>query len=119
MSDQNRDNFYEGPPLSDEQHWHEGSAVEPRADADVPPAAEVDSTAGPYPLPEAIERPHQTPASTAEAPAPQPTRDPSMSRAADRAAAGVPVEDAGYDRSNDGPPPGPLEPRADEIEPES
>jgi hypothetical protein len=73
--------------------------------------------AGPYPLPELVERPH-VPETHATAPV-QPTRDPSLSRAVDRAAAGLAPESAGYDRSIEGPPPGPLEPPVDEEHPAS
>lgn len=54
-----------------------------------------------YPLPEHVERPH-----AARPPgAPQPTLDPSLSRAVDRAAAGSDPHDAGYDPEGYGPAP--------------
>ena len=53
------------------------------------------------PLPEHVERPH-----AARPPgAPQPTLDPSLSRAVDRAAAGSDPRDAGYDPEGYGPAP--------------
>jgi hypothetical protein len=54
-----------------------------------------------YPPPEHVERPH-----AARPPgAPQPTLDPSLSRAVDRAAAGSDPHDAGYDPEGYGPAP--------------
>lgn len=49
----------------------------------------------------------------------EPTRDPSLSRGVDRAAAGLEPADAGYDRSFEGEPAGPLGPDADEVPPDS
>lgn len=128
MVEQNRDNFYEGPPLEDPQTWHEGAVTsddpdefepglplqheraEPVADI-VDPLVDVDvPERGAYPLPEVTERPHEPgdglPPATL-------TRDPSMSRAVDRVAAGVPLAEAGYDRSIEGEAAGPLAPAAD------
>jgi hypothetical protein len=71
-----------------------------------------DQPGGPYPPPSVVERPHASlPPETISA---EPTRDPSLSRAVDRAAAGLQPEAAGYDRSIEGPPPGPLDPAAEE-----
>lgn len=124
MAAQNRDNFYEGPPLEDAQTWHEGAVTrddpdefepgppldhersEPLADVDIPER-------GAYPLPELTERPHEV---SDGFPSTALTRDPSLSRAVDRAAAGAPVDQAGYDRSIEGEAAGPLEP---EAQPES
>jgi hypothetical protein len=72
---------------------------------------------GPYPMPTVVERPH-----TAQRPqtfSAEPNRDPSLSRAVDRAAVGLTPEDAGYDRSIEGPAPGPLDPEAHEDAPDS
>ena len=124
MANQNRDDFYEGPPLADEEHWHDGAIVEARSaepkaereaehEAETATATDALLPAGsPYSLPEEVEHPHRTPLTSAKRVPPQPTRDPSLSRAVDRAAAGAPVEEAGYDRSAEGPPPGPLDPDA-------
>ena len=73
--------------------------------------------AGPYPLPEVIERPAaaQSPAEAAA----QPMADPSLSRAVDRIAAGLDPEAAGYDVSSLGPAPGPLDPPAEEEDPDA
>jgi hypothetical protein len=79
------DDFYEGPPLEDSDRWHEGSVVEPREEAGD------------------------------DLPAEQVTRDPSLSRAVDRQAAGLEPEAEGYDRSIEGSPPGPLAPPANET----
>lgn len=81
MSEQNRDDFYEGPPVEDAERWHEGAIFEPEKAAQPSPGAAV-----------------------------QPTPDPSLSRAVDRADAGLAPDDAGYDRSNEGPAAGPLDP---------
>lgn len=72
---------------------------------------------GPYPLPNVVERPHisERPATFSG----EPTRDPSLSRAVDRATAGLDAESAGYDRTIEGPPPGPLDPQADEEPPDA
>lgn len=86
------------------------TAKDPLLDVPEPPG-------GPYPPHSMIERPHAIPASTTIPP--QPTRDPSLSRAVDRAASGLTPTDAGYDRSNDGPPPGPLDPPVEEEQPDS
>jgi hypothetical protein len=126
MREQNRDDFYEGPPLEDEQTWHDGAIVggppneadstgmqgEPRSR----PLVEVEvPEIGAYPLPRVIERPHST--DNSMAPGGPLVRDTSGSRAVDREALGVPVEDAGYDRSIEGESPGPLAPRADAAPP--
>ena len=80
--------------------------------ADVP-----EREGGPYPMPDVTERPHtaQTPATASG----EPMRDPSLSRAVDREAAGLSPEAAGYDRTMEGPPPGPLDPEADEESPDA
>lgn len=119
MDEQNRDNFYEGPPLEEEERWHEGAlydergrrheAAKPLADVDLPEG-------GVYPPQDLIEHPH-VPA--AGLPPNALTRDPSHSRAVDRAADGLEPEAAGYDRTIEGPPPGPLEPDAEEAPPDS
>jgi hypothetical protein len=49
------------------------------------------------------------------APSNEPVRDPSLSRAVDRAAAGLEPADAGYDRAFEGEPAGPLGPAEDEV----
>lgn len=124
MGEQNRDDFYEGPPLQDERTWHEGAVTstdrdrnddddeyqpgppldhqpsEPLVDVEIPER-------GAYPRQEIIERPHRP---SNGLPPTALTRDPSMSRAVDRAANDLPVEQAGYDRSMEGARPGPLVP---------
>lgn len=83
-------------------------------------AAEVDvamPAGGPYPMPDVVERPHIT-----QAPGTfsgEPNRDPSLSRAVDRASAGLTPEAAGYDRSSEGPAPGPLDPDGDAEGPDN
>ena len=63
--------------------------------------AEGRPSATTYPPPEVVERPHE-----ARPPgAPQPTLDPSLSRAVDRIAAGHDPHDAGYDPDGYGPAP--------------
>lgn len=74
-------------------------------------AADVEMPeAGPYPLPEVVERPFA--AAPPGAMPGQPTPDPSLSRAVDRAAAGIDASADGFDRAAEGPPPGPLGPDA-------
>ena len=109
MDEQNRDHFYEGPPLEEEERWHDNAVI---GRTDTPPGAgglrerQLDEVeipeGGVYPMPSEIERTHAParglkPASL--------SRDPSYSRAVDRAEEGVPVEGAGYDRSIEGPSP--------------
>ncbi|MDP8905061.1 MAG: hypothetical protein M3N29_07070 [Chloroflexota bacterium] len=93
-----------------------GNAGPGLARSDIDADIEIDEPpAGPYGLPSVIERTHR-----AEPPGTmprQPTRDPSLSRAVDRAAAGIGVEEAGYDRAAEGPAPGPLEPDAEQEPP--
>jgi hypothetical protein len=72
--------------------------------------------AGPYPLPDQVERPFRAQPPAAPTPA---TADPSLSRAVDRAAAGLDPAAAGYDRSAEGPTPGPLGPAVDEEDPDA
>lgn len=119
MDEQNRDHFYEGPPLEEEETWHDNPVVEEsgtRGGARKPPAGSLDEVelpeGGVYPPQDMIERPHAPerglkPASL--------SRDPSYSRAVDRAEEGLPVEEAGYDRSIEGPSPGPLDADADQV----
>lgn len=85
-----KDDFYEGPPLDEPERWHDGAVFEPSGDA--APAEQA-------PTEPVIER------------SAEPTADPSLSRAVDRAAAGAPLEEAGYDRAGEGPAAGPLEPK--------
>ena len=85
-----------GPALSD-----------PTVDVELEPEVD-DALGGPYPLPSVIERPHTA---TAPGSAPhQPTRDPSLSRAVDREAAGLDPAAAGFDRSGESSADGPLDP---------
>lgn len=110
MSEQNRDDFYEGPELDEQETWHEGAVISEDPDEFEPgpplshersePLAEVEiPERGAYPLPEVTERPHEVGDSVS--PGGSLTRDPSLSRAADRAAAGAPLEDAGYERADE------------------
>jgi hypothetical protein len=70
-------------------------SVDPELPADERPSATT------YPPPEVMERPHAArPPGT-----PQPTLDPSLSRAVDRVAAGQDPHDAGYDPEGYGPAP--------------
>lgn len=126
MREQNRDDFYEGPPLEDERDWHDGAVIrDPRDHHLSRPSPEPDPTApltdvdiperGAYPLPNVVERPHE--ASDGMPPTGPLTRDPSLSRAADRAARGAPISAAGYDPSIGGEAPGPLGPTADQAPP--
>jgi hypothetical protein len=119
MDEQNRDHFYEGPPLEEEKTWHDNPAVETtdtRGGARRPPGGTLDDVdlpeGGVYPPQAMIERPHAParglkPASL--------SRDPSYSRAVDRAEDGLPVEGAGYDRSIEGASPGPLDADAEQV----
>jgi hypothetical protein len=115
---QNRDDFYGGPPLEDPEHWHDGAVVDAgpvdRTAAAAPndalnvPLVDVDTPerAG-YPLRNRVERPYRAESGLPQG---QLTRDTSLSRAVDRAASDAPVLEAGYDRSIEGEPPGPLAP---------
>jgi hypothetical protein len=88
-----------------------GNAGQSVGDARATVAVDVDMPeGGPYPLPDVVERPFaaQPPGAVR-----QPTVDPSLSRAVDRAAAGLDPAAQGYDRSNEGPAPGPLDPDAE------
>ncbi len=100
------------PPPEDlrDTHGNAGPAIGDARQAELPDVP--DQPGGPYPPPNVVERPHTSQPS--EALSSEPTRDPSLSRAVDRAAAGLQPEAAGYDRSMEGPPPGPLDPAADE-----
>ncbi|HUG47883.1 MAG TPA: hypothetical protein VMP67_05665 [Candidatus Limnocylindria bacterium] len=100
------------PPPEDlrDEYGNAGPAV-----GDAVPAGVIDvreAPGGPYPAPNVVERPHT--AQTPETFSGEPTRDPSFSRAVDRAAAGLATDSAGYDRSMEGPPPGPLDPDVEE-----
>jgi hypothetical protein len=123
MSDRRSTEWYGPDPGHDGGH---GPAIEQSGQDEEPVVTPEDvrntldvpePPGGPYPPHSAIERPHAIPAPTT-IPI-QPTRDPSLSRAVDRAASGLAPEDAGYDRSNDGPAPGPLDPPVGEERPDS
>lgn len=94
-----------GPALSD-----------PTVPVDLEPEVE-DAVGGPYPLPSVIERPHvdNTPGSAPH----QPRRDPSLSRAVDREAAGLDLAATGFDRSTESPADGPLDPDVEQQPPAS
>jgi hypothetical protein len=117
MDEQNRDDFYEGPPLEDRETWHDGAVIGEdgtRAGERQPvkrPLTEVEMPeGGVHPPPDMIERPHAPPRGPGHH---ELTRDPSLSRAVDRADEGLDPAAAGYDRSIEGPAPGPLEPDAE------
>lgn len=119
MDEQNRDNFYEGPPLEEQEHWHDNAVVaegETRPGERQPLEGSLDEVALPeggfYPMPSQIERTHAPQRGMGQN---ELTRDPSHSRAVDRADDGLDPEAAGYDRTNEGPTAGPLEPDADEV----
>ncbi len=99
------------PPPEDMRDFY-GNAGPAIGDAAPVSAVDVpEPEAGPYGPGPRVERPHvseQAPSVFHE-----PTRDPSLSRAVDRAAAGIEPDAAGYDRSIEGPPPGPLDAPAD------
>lgn len=99
------------PPPEDlrDTYGNYGPAIGEARQADLP--AVPDQPGGPYPPTNVVERPHVS--QTSETQSGEPTRDPSLSRAVDLAAAGMQPEAAGYDRSTDGPSPGPLGPDAD------
>ncbi|CAN5650906.1 hypothetical protein BH23CHL7_BH23CHL7_02030 [soil metagenome] len=116
MDEQNRDDFYEGPPLEDEEHWHDGAVVaedDTHAGARQPldrPLNDVELPEGGVHPPRAfIERPHDP--SVGLGPS-ELTRDPSLSRAVDRAHDRLSPEAVGYDRTAEGSSPGPLGPDA-------
>ncbi len=119
MDDQNRDNFYEGPPIEEQERWHDNAVV---AEGEARPGErqplegsldEVDLPEGGFdPQPSLLERPHSSQSGLDQGTL---TRDPSHSRAVDRADGGLDPAAAGYDRTNEGPTPGPLEPDADEV----
>ncbi|HWH37879.1 MAG TPA: hypothetical protein VNT28_08890 [Candidatus Limnocylindrales bacterium] len=118
MDEQNRDDFYEGPPLEDEARWHDGAVVAEdgtHAGERQPldrPLTEVElPEGGAYPPQELVERPHQPSGGLRQN---ELTRDPSLSRAVDRADDGLSPEAAGYDRTADGPSPGSLAPDAEQ-----
>jgi hypothetical protein len=125
MDEQNRDHFYEGPPLESEEHWHDGALVdaggqreghaaedEGRAELGAPLVDVELPEGGVYPPQAFIERPH---APEAGLPHGSLTRDPSLSRAVEREHEGLDADAAGYDRSVEGPAPGPLEPDAERV----
>jgi hypothetical protein len=116
MDEQNRDEFYEGPPLEDEERWHDGALFDDSGRRRGEPAAPLTDVelpdGGVYPPQSAIEHPHATGAGLRPASL---SRDPSLSRAVDRAEEGLESEAAGYDRTIEGPSPGPLEPDASEA----
>lgn len=103
-----RDDDDRGPPPGTEQPADMSDEIEAAPDdlrdpvsnsAELP--AEERPSATTYPPPEVIERPHAArPSGT-----PQPTLDPSLSRAVDRVAAGREPHDAGYDPEGYGPAP--------------
>jgi hypothetical protein len=100
------------PPPEDLRDTY-GNAGPAIGDAEATGLLDVpDQPGGPYPPPNVVERPHVS--QIPETFSAEPTRDPSLSRAVDRAAAGFQPEAAGYDRSMEGPPPGPLDPAAEE-----
>jgi hypothetical protein len=118
MKEQNRDDFYEGPPLDDDPGAREGAAIadeavrpgerqpldRPLTDLEIPEG-------GVYPPQDVIERPHSATVGLSQN---ELTRDPSLSRAVDRADDGLSPEQAGYDRTIEGGSPGPLEPEAEQ-----
>ena len=90
--------------------------ADPTVDVELEPEVE-DAVGGPYPLPSVIERPH---AASAAGSAPhQPTRDPSLSRAIDREAAGIDLAATGFARSTESPADGPLDPDVEQQPPSS
>lgn len=100
------------PPPEDlrDEYGNAGPAI-----GDAVPAGVIDvreAPGGPYPAPNVVERPHMTqrPGTFSG----EPTRDPSLSRAVDRETAGLDAAAAGYDRTIEGPPPGPLDPNLEE-----
>jgi len=100
------------PPPEDlrDDYGNAGPAI-----GDAVPAGVIDvrePAGGPYPAPSVTERPHvsRRPGTFSR----EPTRDPSLSRAVDRETAGLDAAAAGYDRTIEGPPPGPLEPDHEE-----
>ncbi|HSH21413.1 MAG TPA: hypothetical protein VK992_02195 [Candidatus Caenarcaniphilales bacterium] len=115
---EDRSRHDEGPATGDEEgrpapvdlrdtYGNAGPAI---GDAAATVAVDVDMPeGGAYPLPDEVQRPYQAqdPGSIH-----QPTVDPSLSRAVDRAAAGLDPEAYGYDRTAEGAPPGPLAPDA-------
>jgi hypothetical protein len=119
MDEQNRDDFYEGPPLEEQERWHDNAVVgegDTRAGGRQPldqPLEDVKlPEGGVYPPQDVIERPHSPQAGT---PPGTLNRDPSLSRAVDRDSEGLDAQAAGYDRSIEGPSPGPLDADAEQV----
>jgi hypothetical protein len=122
MDEQNRDNFYESPPPDEPERWHDNAVIgdgeinagerAEGADLGRPLRETEDPEAGPYPLPSVVERPHSTESGL---PSGALQTDPSLSRAVDRDEAGLDSAAAGYDRSIEGPTPGPLDPDAEQV----
>jgi hypothetical protein len=102
----------EPPPEDLRDTWgNTGPAI-----GDALPVGDVD----PGPVPGESDAARQGAADLKAGPlASEPTRDPSLSRAVDRAAAGLEPTDAGYDRSFEGQPAGPLGPDSDEVPPDA
>jgi hypothetical protein len=103
-----KDEEFPAPVDLRDTYGNAGVAV---GDAAATTAVDVDMPeGGPYPRPDRTQRPF---APAEPGAVRQPTVDPSLSRAVDRAAAGLDPEAQGYDRTIEGPPPGPLDPEAE------